>query len=170
MRLLFFLFALGLGGQLWAAPVAEAEMKALYVYNFAQFTAWPVTARESFLFCTLGDDSVAQAMRRFDGRSLRGLQVRVARLTGTVGIERCDVLFVGEREASVLPQVHAELREAPVMTVTDALSNLAGFQLSLEGTRLIFDVNLEACRRANLIPESRLLRLARQVQKNMAER
>lgn len=168
MRILLFLLATSLGGSLWAAaPVAEAEMKALYVYNFAMFTAWPDTRRTSITFCVLGDDNVAQAMKRFDGRTLKGLQVRVARLMGISGIERCDVLFVGEREEAALPQVFAELREAAVLTVTDTLKNpVTGFQLALDGQRLVFDVNLEACRRANLMPESRLLRLARQVQKN----
>lgn len=167
MRFFFLFLASVLGGPLWAAPVAEAEMKALYIYNFALFTVWPESTRESITFCALGDDGVAQAMRRFDGRTLKGRQVRVARLTALSNVERCDVLFVGAREESALPQVLAELRESAVMTVTDALSNPAtGFQLALDGARLVFDVNLDACRRANLTPESRLLRLARQVQKN----
>lgn len=166
MRILIFLLASFFGGPLWATPVAEAEMKALYVYNFAMFTAWPEQARASIMFCVLGDKSVAQAMKRFQGRTLKGRQVSVAGLSGTSGVEQCDVLFLGEREADTTPRVLDELRDVSVLTVTDSQENAAaGFQLFLDGQKLVFDVNLEVCRRANLMPESRLLRLARQVQK-----
>ncbi len=166
MRILIFLIALWLAGPLRAEPISEADMKANYAYNFAVFTDWPESTRIGFTICTFGDDRVAQAMKRFDGRVVERRRVIAARLSVAAGAGNCDVLFVGEREVANLPRLLAELRDEPVLTVTDAPGSVpACFQLALEGQRLVFDVNLDVCRRVNLMPQSKLLRLARQVRR-----
>lgn len=149
-----------------ADPVAEYDMKATYLYNFAAFTEWPESDRYSFNLCTLGDENVAQALRRFEGRRIGKQRLTVARLSSLGAIRNCQLLFVGEREVVNLPRIAAELGDEPVLTVSDAaLLPQVGIVLSLENQRLVFDVNFEQCRRLNLRPSSNLLRLARTVRK-----
>jgi len=52
-----------------AQDVTEAALKAAFIYNFAQFTEWPVdalpAARERpFVLCVVGDDAVGDALGR----------------------------------------------------------------------------------------------------------
>lgn len=149
-----------------ADPVGEYDMKATYLYNFAAFTEWPESERATFNLCTLGDENIGQALLRFEGKRIGGMRVAVARLSSLAAIRKCQLLYVGEREAVNLPRIVAELGEEPVLTVTDLpLLPQVGIVLALENQRLVFDVNFEQCRRLNLRPSSTLLRLARTVRK-----
>lgn len=166
MRLLISLLIAWFSLAAHADPVAEYDMKATYLYNFAAYTEWPESDRYSFNLCTLGDENLAQAMRRFEGKRIGKQRLMVARLSSLGAIRNCQLLFVGEREAVNLPRIAAELGDEPVLTVTDAaLLPLVGIVISLENQRLVFDVNFEQCRRLNLRPSSTLLRLARSVKK-----
>ncbi|MDE2441160.1 MAG: YfiR family protein, partial [Betaproteobacteria bacterium] len=65
-----------------------------------------------------------------------------------------------------LPKIRSILGNLPTLTVTDkgALQSV-GLMLSLESNRLMFDVNLDHCERANLKAKPMLLELARSVRK-----
>jgi hypothetical protein len=78
------------------------------------------TERTSFNFCAYGDEGVAEAMRRLEGKSLHGRRVTVARLGALSAIRDCDLLYVGADEAPSLARIVELLGDAPVLTVTDA--------------------------------------------------
>lgn len=166
MRILAYLLAAWFSLSAHADPVAEYDMKATYLYNFAAFTEWPESERATFNLCTLGDENLGQALLRFEGKLIGGVRMAIARLSSLSAIRKCQLLFVGEREQANLPRILAELGDEPVLTVTDApLLGQVCIVLALENRRLVFDVNFEQCRRLNLRPSSTLLRLARNVKK-----
>jgi hypothetical protein len=166
VRKLFLLLASCLSLVAFADSMPEYDMKATFTYNFAAYTEWPESSRGNFNVCTLNEEDIGQALRKFEGKSLHGRRLVIARLSSLGAINQCQVLYIGERESSNLPRILSQLGDAPVMTVSDvpALSSVC-MLLSLEGTRLVFDVNLEPCRQAKLKPSSTLLRLARSVKK-----
>jgi hypothetical protein len=77
MRIFFLLFSIWLAGGVLADSwgdrpdrVAEADMKAAYIYNFGAFMEWPESNRISFNICTLGDDKIERGPHTL-GRALR---------------------------------------------------------------------------------------------------
>lgn len=166
MRKLIILLASCLSLAANAEPVSEYDMKASYTYNFAAYTEWPESNRANFNVCTLNEEDVGLALRKFEGKRLHGRRLVIARLSSFVAVSQCQVLFIGEREISNLPRILSQLGDEPLLTVSDASSStMTCMVLSLEGQRLVFDVNLEKCQQAKLKPSSALLRLARNVKK-----
>ena len=79
-RVFLFVLALGAAPGVFAQALPELDLKATYAYNFAVLTQWPPATRASFNFCVYGDDGVAEAMRRLQGKSVHGRSVAVVLL------------------------------------------------------------------------------------------
>ena len=156
------MLALGISPRVSAQALPELDLKATYAYNFAALTQWPQATRTSFNFCVYGDDGVAEAMRRLEGKALHGRSVAVARLGALTAIRDCDLLYVGKDEAPSLPRIVQLLGDAPVLTVTDAPQpQPAAVVIVPEDRRLAFEIDVERSRRAGLKPSAALLGLAR---------
>lgn len=144
--------------------LSEYQVKAGFAYNIAADTVWPTSDRRNFNFCTLNEENVGLGLTQFEGKQLHGRRLVIARLTSLVAIRQCQVLYIGEREAANLPGILKRLGDAPVLIISDALatSNVC-IKLALDGERLVFDINLEPCRQAQLNLDPKLLRLARMI-------
>ena len=167
MRKLASLLLIVFSQSAFADPVAEYQLKAGYAYNFASFSEWPESGRVNFNFCTLNEENVGLALRRFEGKPLQGRRLVVARLTSLFAINQCQVLYIGASEAGNLPRILKQLGDEPVLTISDAPGVTAVcVKLALEGERLVFDLNLERCQQARVKPSLSMLRLAREVIKH----
>ena len=62
----------------------EYDMKATFTYNFAAYTERPESSRGNFNVCTLNEEDIGQALRKFEGKSLHG-----RRLVFDVNLEPC---------------------------------------------------------------------------------
>lgn len=167
MRILLVLLTFWISLAANAQVVAEHDMKAAYLYNFAHLFEWPESKRANFHICVLGDDEVGAALQGYDERRVNGQRMVIARLTTPTPIRLCDILYVGAGEVVNLPKIRSILGNLPTLTVTEkgALQSV-GITLALENKRLMFDVNLEQCERANLKAKPTLLELARNVRKS----
>lgn len=162
-QLVFFLFFV-FSAPAYSQSVPEYELKASYAYNFASQVEWPESERVNFNFCTLNEDNVGLALRRFEGRPLHGRRLVIARLTSLFAINQCQVLYIGASEAANWPRILRQLGDAPVLTISDAPGGSAAcLKLALDGERLVFDLNPERCQKTGLKPSSTLLRLAREL-------
>ncbi|MCG2578220.1 YfiR family protein [Dechloromonas sp. XY25] len=167
MRALLALFLFWISQAAYAQVVAEPDMKAAYLYNFAHLFEWPESKRANFHICVLGDDEVGAALQGYDERRVNGQRMVIARLNTPTPIRLCDILYVGTGEVVNLPKIRSILGNQPTLTVTErgALQSV-GIALALENKRLMFDVNLEHCERINLKAKPTLLELARSVRKS----
>jgi hypothetical protein len=147
--------------------VTEPALKAAFIYNFARFTTWPpdTAAGDSFVICVLNDAAVAEALQRVvAGRSLSERPIVVNAVAPTAPKRSCRVLYVAGLPVTQVAGVVAELREVPVLTI----SNIEGFasaggmtQFFFEHGQLRFRIHLESAKRAGLQISSRLLIMAR---------
>jgi hypothetical protein len=150
-----------------AQDVTEPALKAAFIYNFARFTTWPTdaAASDSFLICVLNDSAVTQALQRaVAGRSLTERPVVVSAVAQGASKRACQVLYVAGLPVTQVAEVVAELRESPVLTI----SNIEGFaaaggmtQFFFEHGQLRFRIHLDSAKRAGLQISSRLLIMAR---------
>ncbi|MCY4754566.1 YfiR family protein [Pelomonas aquatica] len=156
---------LALAGPARAQPVGAEVLKAEVVYRLLMFVSWP-TEREQpgrgLQLCTLGEGRMDGALQGLAGRSIRQLTVEVRRLGRGDPLASCHLLYLPALPAGL----RAQLAELPVLVVSDVAAMFdqgAMINLQVEDGRIVFDVDLDAARRAGLAVSAKLLRLARYV-------
>ena len=154
---------LGLAGPA-VAQSDERALKAAYLYNFLQFTQWPVPPEEPFRLCVLGRTPLDQELERLAGRPVLGERhISVRRVEAHDALAECHALYVDDSQRGQVDQVLRRLDDAPVLTITDG-DGLADRGLMIEIRRrdlkLGFDVNLAVARRARLNFSARMLKMA----------
>ncbi|MCV2358786.1 MULTISPECIES: YfiR family protein [Roseateles] len=172
LRLLLPALLLGAGLSSTLCPTARAQavpeyaMKASYLYNFMIFAEWPnldpQTPQEGLTLCVLGQDSFGEALSSLEGKNVNGRRLSVSRMNGLAGIKKCQLLFVTEQEAPNMQAILKHLADAPVLTVADTpVAAGAAILLSLDGKRLVFDVNIQRAKKVGIVLSSKVLQLAR---------
>lgn len=146
-----------------AQPASPESLKAEVIYRVLMFVTWPPereVPERGLQICTLGEGGVEGALRSLSGRPIRQLTVTVRRLARPDQHAGCHLLYV----AAPQPALRAALADAPVLVVSDAAAMLdqgSMINLQVEDGRIVFDVELDAARRAGLVISTKLLRLAR---------
>ena len=151
----------------WPAPaqVRDVDMKAAYIYNFAQFTTWPESRPRPpgapLSVCADRASVLWPALQAYNGKPVSGRAWQVLDAAARPGAAGCDMLVLG-RAAEAIP--------APgVLTVRDgaAASAHAGTAATItlvdDDEQLRFDVDTREAARSGLRVSSKLLRLARNV-------
>ena len=167
-------------GLLWAIVVAfqvhapihtqqpsEYEVKAAYLYNFANFVEWPETSHpdtsSTLNIGILGSDPFGAAFKTIAGKRIRGQLVAIHRSHRLADLRDCQILFIGNSERVFLPQILDELRGRSVLTVGES----EGFteqgviiDFYVIDNKVRFKINAEAGTRSGLKLSSKLLKLA----------
>lgn len=151
----------------------EYQVKAVYLYNFARFVAWPSSAQPKdapFSICVLGKDPFGAVLdSTLSGEAGAGQHLVVRRLSMPQDALTCRILFVGSSEENHLNEIWAVLGRASVLTVSDMprFSERGGMiEFVLKGDKIRFDVNLSNATDAGLTVSSDLLKVALTVRKN----
>lgn len=151
-----------------AAPDREHRIKAVFLYNFAQFVAWPDSAfqgkDDSLVVGVLGEDPFdAYLDEVVRGEKVEGRPIAVRRFRRVSDIEACHLLFISDSEVRKLSAVTAGLANRPILTVGESASFIEKggmVRFVTEGGRIRLKINLEAVQNARLSVSSKLLRLA----------
>jgi hypothetical protein len=168
--LVAFIILLSAGPEASAqTPISrEYEIKAVFLFNFAQFVDWPREASASpqapLIIGVLGDDP-------FDGYlddTVRGEKLNnrpfvVQRYRRVEDIDGCQVLFIGQTNPRELVHIMAALKGRSVLTVgdTEGFAEDGGIiRFVTENNRIRFRINVDAAEAAHLVISSKLLRLA----------
>jgi|HubBroStandDraft_3_1064219.scaffolds.fasta_scaffold398811_2 hypothetical protein len=149
----------------------EYRVKAVFLLNFIKFTEWPpsaFTASDSPIsICILGADPFGDSLDQvIAGESVNGKKVTAERLRQAPSAKACQVLFVSKSEKN-LDKILPALGQG-VLTVGDEETFIrAGGMISfiIEDRRVRFDINQTAAQNAALKLSSKLLSVARSVEK-----
>lgn len=143
----------------------EYEVKAGFVLNFLRFTQYPTRPHDRFLICVSSDAAVLSAFKKLETQTVDGRSIQV-RSVGVPGeLSGCNELFVaasGANDAELL----AAARRHSVLSVGEVKGFLAQggmIRFFNESNRIRFEINKNACDEAGLVLSSRLLGLARVV-------
>jgi hypothetical protein len=147
---------------------SEYDVKAAYLLNFIKFVQWPSSAESPnrpFGICIVGDDPFGATLDHI----VEGEQVNDRRLEVRRGRQQpgsCEVLFVSKSVKEV-PEVLREAgRGALTVGETDDFLREGGIiSFVIENRRVRFVVNQKAATNAGLQLSSRLLNVARSVEK-----
>lgn len=156
----------GLAGQ--TSPASEYHVKAVFLFNFAQFVEWPADAfadpQAPVVIGILGDDPFGAFLdETVRGEHLGTRPFEIRRFEHVADIKTCQLLFISQSEADQVEENVASLKTRPILTVSDA-DNFAErggmIHFVTEKNRIRLRVNLRAVQHANLTLSSKLLRVA----------
>ena len=159
--------------------VAEDDLKAAFLYNFAKYVEWPPSAftgisPETFRLCVVADPPFVKMVQNVvTDETIYDRPVVLLTPEGAEEAQRCHILFIGGDEQDRASGLLLAVQGSPVLTVGNGaeflgLGGMVGFVR--DGTRVRFDVNTAVARRAGLVISSRLLRIARRVSSEVPER
>lgn len=146
----------------------EYQVKAVFLFNFAQFVTWPPTAftqpDEPFRIGVLGDDPFDDFLdETVRGEKVNGHPLVVERFASVAEVKNCRILFISRSESGRMENILAGLRDKNVLTVGDTegfVKNGGIVRFATEDNKIHLKISLEAAKRANLTISSQVLRLA----------
>ena len=147
----------------------EYKLKAVYLFNFLQFSEWPDSAftdpRAPIILGVVGNDPFGTVLDEVVQSEKVGVHpITVVRFRTEDEITKCQVLFVCLSEKDNCQTILNGVQGSPTLTVSeingfDSLGGCIGFYF--EHNRLRFEINMKALKQARLKMSSKLLRLAR---------
>jgi hypothetical protein len=150
------------GSPLEARAVTDGQVKAAFLYNFANFVEWPDANRGPLVIGIAGDDAfagiVAHTVR---GRRAKGRLFETRRLASVDDPSGCQILFV----SGLRPSEGAELLQrvrGPVLTVGETVQFLREggmIRFYVENNRVKFQISQKNTTAAGLRVSSQLLAL-----------
>jgi hypothetical protein len=147
----------------------DREVKAVFLFNFAQFVEWPQTAFDTpqspIVIGVLGEDPFSRTLDDIvKGETVRNRQLVVTRYRRVEDVTICHILFVSASETQRYEPILASLRGRPTLTVgeTDGFATRGGMvRFVSERNRVGLQVNVGAAKAAGLTISSNLLRPAK---------
>jgi len=146
----------------------EVSLKSAFLYKFIHYADWPDQAfaavQDPIAVCVVEQQAFADALESaVSGRIAHERPVVVRRVASPSEIGGCHVLFVGALEPERIEQLIARVSDQPTLTIgdTEGFAQRGGMiNFTRRGSRLGFEINRGAVRRAGLDLSSQLLKLA----------
>ena len=149
----------------------EYQVKAAFLLNFTKFIEWPAAAFASpdapISICILGDDPFGNMLDQIvAGEVVNGRRVTVQRIKRTPPPQSCQLLFMLKSEKDILKNLPGLGPGVLAVGEGDGFIHSGGMiAFAIENRRVRFDVNQTAAKNAGLKLSSKLLSVARTVEK-----
>jgi YfiR/HmsC-like len=151
-----------------AAPATEAEVKAVFLFNFSQFVAWPPAAFDSadapLVIAVFGHDPFGSALEAAVSNERAGAHpLVIKRFQGVADITHCHILYIERAEAKHVEEILKALRRHSTLTVSDAphaAERGVMIDLSTRDHHVHLEINLGEAEASGLTLSSKLLRPA----------
>ncbi|MDM8562915.1 YfiR family protein, partial [Candidatus Marithioploca araucensis] len=146
----------------------EYQVKAVFLYNFANFIRWPKSAFANryapFNSCILGDDPFGKEIDvTVDNEKVNGHHVKIQRLVNMKKIDVCQILFISAFKKSQLSDILTFLKRYPILTVSDSDNFVIQggmIQFFKQGKQVRFYIAPEIVKKVGLQISANLLRIA----------
>ena len=153
------------------APMAESQVKAMFVYNFLKFVEWPLNTaaspKDPFVVAIIGEGETADSTERFlQSKAIGERPLVVRRIRWNESLARVQAALVVESDARKLQRILEAATSAGVLTIGEGerFATQGGvIGLLVEDRRVRFDVDTTAAKNAGLRVSSKLLALTRVV-------
>lgn len=147
---------------------SEYQVKAAFIYNFAKFVEWPRNAfpntNSPIVLGILGKNVFGSDLEKtIRDRKVNNHPFVFKTLTSAAEATNCHILFVSSSEKGDFAKIVSTLHNATVLTVseTDGFIKAGGMiNFTFEDTKVRFQINDEAAKKAGLKISSKLLSLA----------
>jgi hypothetical protein len=169
---LLLVVVMALVGPARAESSREYQIKAAFLFNFAQFVKWPgdsfTSADAPFCIGILGDDPFGSTLEQITrGEAIDNHRLTVVRAQRIEDLKACQMIFVSRSEGDHLEQILSQLDSKPILTVSEVNSfahNGGDIGFYLMDGKVRFEINPQSARRCGLKISSQLLNLGKVVE------
>jgi len=166
LLLMFSISACGLGH---AQQSKEYQLKAAFLFNFAQFVKWPPTSFASagapFCIGILGDDPFGSALdETIQGEAISNHHLEVERAQRIEDLKGCQMIFICRSEEGHVGDILSQIGTRPILTVSDVegfTHDGGDIDFYLSDGKVRFEINPQAALRCGLKISSQLLSLGK---------
>ncbi len=150
---------------------SEYQVKAVFLYNFANFVQWPDDAFEDstgpLVIGILGDNPFGTSLADVVvGEHANGHPIEVRHWESLDDLGTCHILYCSEKDRRRLPEILDHVEALNVLTVGETpdfadQGGVIGFVI--EKNRIRFEINISAANRVGLEVSSKLQKVATRV-------
>ena len=149
-----------------AATSAEYQLKAVFLFNFAQFVEWPARAfrdpKAPLVIGILGEDPFGTYLDDLvSGEKIGERPLLVRRYQRAEDLTGCHIVFICRSEAGDLDKLVARLKNRCLLTISDvdSFTREGGMvRFATEKGKIRLRINVEAAKACELTISSKLLR------------
>jgi len=149
----------------------EYQIKAAFLFNFAQFVQWPESAFPDagapFCIGILGDDPFGGVLEdTIQGETINHHKLTVRHAQRFEDLENCQMIFICKSEESRLSGIFSKIDSKPILTVSEIdgfAENGGAINFYLQGNKVRFEINPGFAQRGGLKISSQLLSLGKVV-------
>jgi hypothetical protein len=174
--LLLMLLWLAWGAEVRAQENAtlEYQVKAAFLYNFGKFVSWPDTNFDRpdapLVIGVLGGNPFHDDLKNMIvDKTINGHPVIFRMVTALAGAKNCHILFISASVQNDAANILGALHGANVLTVTENMTHFAqsGYAINFvtEQDKIRFEINGAAAAQAGLTVSSKLMSLAKPLEK-----
>jgi hypothetical protein len=152
-----------------APSYPPAQVKAVFIFNFAQSVEWPAPAFENenspVVIGIVGDrnNPVAEALEQVvKNEKIRNRSFSIVYYPDVASARKCHILYFASGVSAPSPRIFADLQQRSILTIgetEDTLRNGGVIRFVTERT-IRLRIHLKAARASGLTISSKLLRLA----------
>lgn len=165
---LIFSFGMASGAGI-AGDSLEYQVKGAFLFKFGAFVEWPPSAFPEpgtpFVIGILGDDPFGATLdQTIENRKVQGRPVVIKRYKRGEQVRDAHILYISPSETGRLEQIAASLRGVSILTISDeSLTPRGIINFVIQENKVRFEIDAEAADRAGLKVSSKLLSLAKVV-------
>jgi hypothetical protein len=149
----------------------EAQVKAVFLFNFAQFTEWPRDTFENqdspIVIGIFGADPFGEFLdQTVQNERVHGRPIRVERYRSLAQVKNWHMVYVGSADSERVEQVLGSIKYKPILTVSEieiAPNQAIIIRFVIKKGKVRFIINAQAARNARLALSSKLLHAADEV-------
>lgn len=150
------------------APSNEYQIKAVFLFQFAQFAEWPppafAAANAPFVIGIIGEDPFGAYLDEVvKDEKIGARPIVIRRFRDVAETERCHILFVSRSESARLEKIISHVDRHSVLTIgdADAFTRAGGIvRFVMEGGKVRLRINVDAAKASGLTISSKILRPA----------
>lgn len=149
-------------------PAPEYQIKAAFLFNFAKFVDWPPQAfpqpNSPIIIGVLGKNVFGHYLEdTIRDKEVKNRRFEIKEFTSVNDAVNCHILFISPTLKDDLPKILTALHNASVLTVSesDEFIKAGGMiDFTIEESKVHFQINDDAAKKAGLRISSKLLSLA----------
>jgi len=152
----------------YAQSVADHELKAVFIYNFAHFVSWPKEmnnqTKTSFNFCVVGKSQVNNSLASvIEGEIINGQPAHLIELDESANPLQCQILFITASAQKQTTAILEKIKGKSILTVGEVKQfTQSGGMICFthQKKRIHLEINMDNVESGHLKISSKLLRLA----------
>jgi hypothetical protein len=151
-----------------AGGVAEYDVKAAFLYDFAKFVEWPANAlpqeKSSIILCIVGADPFGAALdNTIRNQRIDRHEIVIRRTNKSEELRTCQIVFISRTEGKYLEVILDSLKGASTLVVGEGqgfAERGGAIEMYIEDKSVHFAINVDVLKRAHLEVSSNVLTLA----------